>query len=423
MHKIWLVIKREYKTRVVSKGFLISTIAIPALFGGMILFEAAIASKHPARTFKIAVADETGSLGSAVSRSLTQVKLPGGLPEFEVTEIIDPSRPGGAPQAKLEDMARSRGLDGILSIPRGILTGEEPELVERNAAILNSVNDINKALSNSVIATRLQTYGVHAGELGTLLQPVKLRVSQLTGQGKTEGRGPIQAIAIIMAFVLYGALMMYGITTMRSVLEEKTTRTMEVLISSVRPVQLMAGKILGVAAVGLTQFIIWAVSAALLTAYGFSMSRSFGQSPPAIHIPVALLIYFVVFFLGGYLLYASMFAAVGAAVSDHNDAHQIQAPVVYLLVASVLLFGLISRDPNSTTAVVLTLIPFFSPVLMVYRIALQTPPLWQILLSLFILALTTAGIVYATARIYRVGVLMYGKRPSLLEIIRWMRYS
>lgn len=423
MNKIWLVIKREYKTRVLSKGFLISTIAIPALFGGMIVFEAVVAKSGPARTFKIGVVDDTGSVGGTIAGTLNQMKLPGGQPEFDVTEMESPFSAPGRTLTSLEAQARARGMDGILMIPRGVLSGAQPELVESNAAVLRSTGDISKAVSRAVIATRLETYGVGSGQLDNLLRPVDLRVAELTGKGKAEDRGQIEAVAIVMALVLYGALMMYGITTMRSVLEEKTTRTMEVLISSVRPMQLMAGKILGVAAVGLTQFIIWAVSAAALSAYGLTMSRSLGQGHFSIHIPAILLIAFVVYFVGGYLLYSSMFAAVGAAVSDHNDAHQIQAPIVYLLVASVLLFGLISRDPNSPTALVLTLIPFFSPILMVYRMALQTPPLWQIVLSLFILAVTTAGIIYATARIYRVGVLMYGKRPSLLEVIRWMRYS
>lgn len=423
MNKIWLVIKREYKTRVLSKGFLISTIAIPALFGGMIVFEAVVAKSGPARTFKIGVVDDTGSVGGTIAGTLNQMKLPGGQPEFDVTEMKSPFSAPGRTLTSLEAQARARGMDGILMIPRGVLSGAQPELVESNAAVLRSTGDISKAVSRAVIATRLETYGVGSGQLDNLLRPVDLRVAELTGKGKAEDRGQIEAVAIVMALVLYGALMMYGITTMRSVLEEKTTRTMEVLISSVRPMQLMAGKILGVAAVGLTQFIIWAVSAAALSAYGLTMSRSLGQGHFSIHIPAILLIAFVVYFVGGYLLYSSMFAAVGAAVSDHNDAHQIQAPIVYLLVASVLLFGLISRDPNSPTALVLTLIPFFSPILMVYRMALQTPPLWQIVLSLFILAVTTAGIIYATARIYRVGVLMYGKRPSLAEVIRWMRYS
>lgn len=426
MNKVWLVIKREYKTRVVSKGFLISTIAIPAVFGGMIIFEILLAQGHPAHPFKIAMIDETGSIGQLISDNLSQDKLPSGQPEFEMQSISDlPAAPDQA-RASLDVWVRNRRLDGYLWIPKSV-SGDSarPEFVEGNEAMLNSANALNHAVSNAVIAVRLKSYGVKPQRVGSLLQPVEVQVTRLTGQGKSEDKGQGYLVAFVMASILYGALLMYGITTMRSVLEEKTTRTMEVLISSVRPVQLMAGKILGVAAVGLTQFLIWAVSAGVIAAYGITMAHAFshGRSPVSIHISGGLLACFVIFFMGGYFLFASMYAAIGAVVSDQNDAQQIQMPITFLLVASFLLFGVITRDPNSTTSVILTLIPFFSPILMVFRIALTTPPLWQIALSIAILVLTTAAVVYASARIYRVGVLMYGKRPSLLEIVRWMRYS
>lgn len=426
MNKIWLVIKREYKTRVVSKGFLISTIAIPAVFGGMIIFEILLAQGHPAHSFKIAMIDETGSIGQLISDNLSQDKLPSGQPEFEMQSISDlPAAPDLA-RASLDERVRNRSLDGYLWIPKN-MSGDSsrPELVEGNEAMLNSANALNHAVSNAVIAVRLKTFGVRPQRVGSLLQPVEVQVTRLTGQGKSEDKGQGYLVAFVMAAILYGALLMYGITTMRSVLEEKTTRTMEVLISSVRPVQLMAGKILGVAAVGLTQFLIWAVSAGVIAAYGITMAHAFshGRSPVSIHISGGLLVCFVIFFMGGYFLFASMYAAIGAVVSDQNDAQQIQMPVTFLLVASFLLFGVVTRDPNSTTSIILTLIPFFSPILMVFRIALVSPPLWQIVLSIAILVLTTAAVVYASARIYRVGVLMYGKRPSLMEIFRWMRYS
>lgn len=419
MHKIWLVIKREYKTRVVSKGFLISTIAIPAVFVGMFLFEMVVSKSHPARTYKIAVMDETGKMETLITGALAEDKLSSGRPEFAVIEA------GSRSRADLDAMTRAKSLDGYLLIPRGIAAGAKPDLVEGNSGILTSMGDVSKAVDESVIAMRLKAYGIDARRAGGLLRSIKLRITRLTGHGKTEEKGQVYIVAFIMASLLYGALIMYGITTMRSVLEEKTTRTMEVLISSIRPVQLMAGKILGVAAVGLTQFLIWAVSAAIIAAYSVAVSHAFGQgeSLMAIHIPAALLAYFVLYFLGGYLLFASMYAAIGAMVADQNDAQQIQMPISFLLVASFLLFNLVGRDPSSSMSVMLTMVPFFSPILMVFRIAIQPPPFWQILLSLFILLLTTAGVVYASARVYRVGVLMYGKRPSLVEIVRWIRYS
>ncbi|MGH9406486.1 MAG: ABC transporter permease [Terriglobia bacterium] len=424
MHKIWLLIKREYKTRVASRGFLISTIAIPVIFGGLILFQVAVSKEAPARPYRIAVLDETGRFGPSISAGLSSRKLPDGRPMFLLTEIADPSGSGDQPRDELDAMTRDGSLDGYLRIPKDVESGGQPELVEANAGLLNAAGDLGKIVNDSILTARLRAYGISAPRMRALLRTPALEVTRLTKTGKTEEKGQAYIIAIVMASILYVALLMYGVTTMQSVLEEKTTRTMEVLVSSVRPVQLMIGKILGVAAVGVTQFLIWAVSAGVLAAWGLSLSHAFrsGAAGFHLHIPGALLVYFVVFFLGGYLLFASMYAAIGASVSDQNDARQLQTPVTIILVASFFLFSIIMRDPNSPAAVLLTLIPFFSPILMVFRIALQPPPFWQIGLSLAILFVTMAGVVYGSARIYRVGVLMYGKRPSVLEVLKWMRY-
>jgi ABC-2 type transport system permease protein len=212
---------------------------------------------------------------------------------------------------------------------------------------------------------------------------------------------------------------------MRSVLEEKTTRMVEILVSSVRPFQLMMGKIIGIAAVALTQYLIWTASGSLLAGFGAGMAAALqpGTQLPKVHLPFALLAYVLFFLLGGYLLYASLFSAVGAMVSNEQDMQQAQAPVTLLIIVPVLLFGLVMRSPNSTLAVLLSSIPFFSPILMPLRIALQTPPLWQIALSVVLLALTTLGVVHISGKIYRVGILMSGKRPSLVELSRWLKYS
>lgn len=427
MRKLWLVVKREYMTRVVSKGFVISTIAIPAVLVAMIVFGGLMGNGRPTRPFRIALLDETGGLGKLISANLAQYKLPGGEPEFELRPLPDlPASPQQA-RDRLDRLTRTHVLDGYLWIPADIsAAGARPELVESDEALVNSRGALNNAITQAVIATRLRIFGITPQHVGSLLHPADVRIRRLAGnQRSSEDKGQGYVIAIVMASILYGALLMYGITTMRSVLEEKTTRTMEVLTSSIRPVQLMAGKILGVAAVGLTQFLIWAVSAGLILAYAVTVAHAFGNghSPLGVHISPLLLACFVIFFMGGYFLFASMYAAIGAVVSDQNDAQQLQMPITFLLVASFFLFGVIASDPSSTASVILTLIPFFSPILMVFRVALETPPLWQLGLSIGILLVTTAGVVYVTARIYRVGVLMYGKRPSLIELFRWMRYS
>lgn len=421
MGKVWLVIKREYKTRVLTKGFVISTIAIPGLIVGFIVFQSMLASGHPEHNKKIAILDESGGLGPAVEKSLAQDKLPGGSPAFEVIEVLEnPSHPVQARQ-EFAAMTRRRALDGYLWIQRGILSGERPEFVARDPSTLTSLDTLNRAVGEAVIAKRLKGQGAATQDARNLLRAANVRLIRLTRKGETEEKGQIYVVAIVMGMILYGALLTYGITTMRSILEEKTSRIIEVLISSIRPVQLLAGKILGVAAVGLTQFLIWTISAGLLEVYGLALAGSSGGHPINLGLSAAALVWVVIYFLGGYFLYAALYAAIGAAVSSEHDAHQIQMPVTLLLAGSFLLFNIIISDPNSPASIVLSMIPFFSPILMVMRIALQSPPLWQIAVSLLVLALTTLGVIYASARVYRAAVLMYGKRPSLVELLRWLR--
>jgi ABC-2 type transport system permease protein len=196
-------------------------------------------------------------------------------------------------------------------------------------------------------------------------------------------------------------------------------------VSSIKPFHLLVGKMLGVAGVAATQYLIWGVAAGAVAAYGGAMAAAIDPeaSIPHLHLPAVWMAYLLLFFLAGYLLYAALYAAVGAMVSTEQEAQQLQTPVTLVIVFSFLLFNMILRDPNSTTSVVLSLVPFLSPILMILRIAVQTPPLWQIALSLGLSVVTTAGVLAISAKIYRVGVLMYGKRPSLVELLRWFRYT
>jgi ABC-2 type transport system permease protein len=232
-------------------------------------------------------------------------------------------------------------------------------------------------------------------------------------------------VGFSIVMVLYITLLVYGVATMRSVAEEKTTRIIEILASSVRPFHLLAGKILGVAAVGFTQYLIWGACGALISGYGSAMASAVrpGASMPNIHVPASLLVYAIIFFVVSYLLYASLYAALGAMVSSEEEMQQVQLPVTLIIVVAFILYPVVIRDANSTTSVIISMIPFFAPILMVLRIALQTPPFWQIALCLLISLLTTLGIVQISSKIYRVGILMYGKRPSVVELLRWLKYT
>jgi len=424
MRKIWLVIKREYITRVRTKGFLIATVAFPVLFIGVLVFSALIATRQTNRSLKIAILDEPGYLGTLIARNLKD-KLPGASSAIEVERIYD--RPGAGQDLRrdLVEQVRRGALDGFLVIPKDIVEGKAVELHTNNAGDIRLTYSMGQAVTQAIIARRLAARGIEIGNLETLLREVDLRLVKVTKEGESEEKGQTLAIAIVVTMVLYMTLLIYGVATMRSILEEKTTRMVEILVSSVRPFQLMMGKIIGIAGVAMTQYLIWAISGSVLAAFATGLLTALqpGSSVPKVHLPLSLLAYVFVFLLVGYLLYASIFSAVGAMVSNEQDMQQAQAPVTVLIVVPVVLFGFIMRNPNSTLAIILSWIPFFAPILMPLRIALQMPPLWQIAVSIILLALCTLTVVYLSARIYRVGILMYGKRPSLVEIARWLRYT
>jgi ABC-2 type transport system permease protein len=423
MHKVWLVIKREYITRVRSKMFLWTTIGLPLFSFGIFAVSIFFATRQATRPLRIVVADQVGGIGQTVAQGLKE-KLPNGQPMFQVEKVEE--SPSSQELTALRQQVETGRLDGFLSIPEDVVDkNAAAEFHTRNTGQFQSIGPLNRAVSDAVIARRLRSQGFKGADVGQAVRSVDVEMIKVTKNGEVQERGQTFMTSIAIAMLLYITLIVYGMMTMRSVVEEKSTRIIEILISSVRPTYLLAGKIVGVAGVALTQYLIWAVAGGLLAAYGGAMASAVvpGASMPPIHISAAVFVYAVIFFLAGYLLYASLYAAIGAMVSSEQDAQQVQMPVTMIIVVSFLLFNVILRDPNSTTSVVLSLIPFFSPILMVLRITLQMPPLWQIALSLGMSVVTTALIVQISARIYRVGVLMYGKRPSLVELLRWLRYT
>jgi len=422
MHKFWLVMKREYVTRVRTKGFIFSTIAVPVLTVGILILQIVTATRQAGRTLNIAVLDQDGSLADSVIRGLDG-KLNNGQPEFHIVQTLE--RPPAGSEENLRAQVLNGQLDAFLVLPAKITGGKDSaEFHTRNPGEVTISSELSHAVSDAVIAQRLHARGVDVRDVAQLVEEVGLKVIKVGTHGETEEKGQTIVIGIVVAMLLYTTLIIYGVATMRAVMEEKTTRVIEILVASTRPFYLLAGKILGVAAVGLTQYAIWVTVGALVTVYGAAMaSMVHAGAFPALHLSGLMLGSTLIFFFAGYLLYASLYAAVGAMVSSDQEAQQAQMPVTMLIIAAVVLFNIILRDPNSPTSIVLSMVPFFAPILMLLRIALQTPPLWQIALCLGILGLTTAGLVYLAARIYRVGILMYGKRPSLAELAKWVKYT
>ena len=424
MRKIWLVVKREYLTRVRTKAFLLSTLALPLFSGGVFILMLTLASRKADRPVRFSILDGLGGLGPQIQQQLKE-KLPDGRPRFEMVRALNFPAEAISARDELAAEVRQGKLDGFLEVPRGILDGKEAILHTLNANDFQTSRSLAVALNRAVIARRLSDRGVNVSDLAGVLRPVDVSLVKVTGTGESRESGESFVLQLAIVMILYITLLIYGVMTMRSVLQEKTTRIVEILASSIKPVHLLAGKILGVAGVGLTQYLIWTGTGALFSAYGAAARSSMlgGAAVPRLHLPVSYLVYPVVFFLAGYFLYAALYAAIGAMVSSEEDLQHVQLPVTMILVACMVLFPVIERAPNSHLALALSLFPFTSPILMVFRITVQTPPFWQIALALVLCVGTTVGVIQISAKIYRVGILMYGKRPSLVEVLRWLKYT
>jgi ABC-2 type transport system permease protein len=424
MRKIWLVIKREYLTRIRTKGFVLSTVGLPLFSVGIFAFSVGLATRQIDHTLKISILDNLGGLTPQIAAGLEE-KLPNGRPLYQVVRSWDRPAAEAKIREDLNQQIREGQIDGFLVLPEKILEGKSATFQTRSPEDFQANRAISRAVDNAVVARRFSDRGIHIDNLREVMRGVDLSLVRVTKTGETEEKGQGLLVQLSIVMVLYITLLVYGVMTMRSVLEEKTSRVVEILASSIKPFYLLSGKILGVAAVALTQYLIWALTAVLISTYGAAVGAAFrpGASAPSFHLPAAFLIYPLIFFLAGYFLYASLYAALGSMVSSEEDLQQVQLPVTLALVACFILYPIILRDPNSPLSVALTLFPLFSPILMVFRIMVQTPPFWQIALSLILCVAATVGVVQLSARIYRVGILMYGKRPSLVELLRWLRYT
>lgn len=423
MRKIWLIFKREYLSRVRTKAFIFGTLGLPVLSLlalGISIFVAGGASGY---AVKIAIVDEVGGLGNTVRRNLIE-NTSRFQPGVDVVQVVDHASP--KLESYFDSQVRDGELGGFLVLPKGMATGSaEARYHAGSYRAMALLGPIERAVSSAVITYRLNEEGKQNGAIKSMFKLAQVRLINASSHDQGDSSENTLLIAIVAGMVLYMTLIIYGMSTMHSVMEEKSTRVIEILVSSIRPFDLLTGKIVSVGAVALTQYLIWGVTIGALFAFasGFAHILRPGAAAPGIHLPPALMIYLVIFFLAGYFLYAALYAAAGAIVSTDEEARQVQMPLTLLILCSFLLFNVILNDPNSTLSVVLSIIPFLSPILMTLRIAMQMPPFWQIALSLALSILTTVWVIRISAKIYRVGILMYGKRPSLKELRRWMRYS
>ena len=413
MNRLLAVARREYLERVRSKAFLISTLLGPILMGGMMVLPGLVTAKQRGKALRVAVVDASGAVAARVEQALSGLTADG-APRFSVVRA-----PAGAHEqarAALRADVLAGRIDGYLYLPADALERSTAEYYGKSVSNFIDQGEMNRAVSGVLVEQRLVREGLEPGRIQDVIRPLQLKTLRVSASGEREDRmAPFAALILMM--MVYISVLLWGQAVLTGVIEEKSNRVVEVVISSVRPTVLLGGKLLGIGAAGLTQMTVWAAVTAVLGVYGAVLTGRGGWSGPE----PAVLAWMVVFFLLGFFLYAAIYAAIGSAVNTVQEAQSLAFPAMVPVVLSVMLFGPVLQRPDSTFSVVVSLIPFFTPLLMFLRIAALTPPAWQIALSLLLTGLTIAGVTWVAARVYRVGILMYGKRPTLPEILRWVR--
>jgi ABC-2 type transport system permease protein len=459
--KFLLVAQREYLTRVRKRAFILLTLAVPLLLAGLGVFIGKIAQSDSNSTEIVDVRDES-NLGIA-RRLVTSPQL-----QF---------LPVGGSLAEAKKEFQRAGHSGLLYLPSN-LNAQDPQGVQffgKGNMSFKKESQVSEALSKAFLELKMEKSGLTQAQLDQLRAKVPLNTISLdeTGKEKDSNSGLTTGLASALAISIYFFIFLYGVQIMRGVGEEKSSRVMEVMLSSVKPFDLMMGKIVGIAAVGLTQFLLWgllsygATSVVLPLVMGKNESAVAKTEMPARHIatsattsastavvqnasddndsaqaaqvgltgrfkifsmlaalPFGIILFgFLVYFLGGYLLYGALFGAVGAAVDDQTDTQQFMLPITLPLIFSYIVgFTVILRNPDGPVAFWMSMIPFTSPIAMVIRLPFGVPA-WQLALSIFLLILGFVGTVWVASRIYRVGILMYGKKVTYKELSKWMFYK
>jgi ABC-2 type transport system permease protein len=416
MRRLWVLVKREYVERVRTKAFVIGTVLGPLLMGGLTVIPGLLMSRG-GKPLRVTVVDVGGHLAGPVEAALAGKELNG-----QKRFLIQPAGAGSAEEREKQGKADvlSGKLDGYLVLPADALRTSKASYYGKNVSNVVDLGLMDNAIGQTLIGLRLNEAGIPPDRVKEVTHGLDMTRIRVSDTGEREDKGASTILAFVLLMMLYVTTIMWGQMLLTSVIEEKTSRVVEVMASAVPPVHLLAGKLLGVGAAGLTQFLVWALSLFLVSVGGAAMMGGGGKLP---EISPLLLVALVVYFLLGFLLYSSLFAAVGASVNTAQEAQSLAFPVMMPLIVGFVMFPMIMQAPDSPISVVLSLIPFFTPLLMFLRIAVLTPPMWQIALSILLTGSTIAGVMWVAGRIYRVGILMYGKRPTFPEILRWVRHS
>ncbi len=429
MRNTWLILKREYLQRVRTRSFLVLTLLLPAIMAVVMGLPAKMAMMG-SKTQHVVVVASNQQMGEMVRQQL--LNAPALDDDEENSAGSDKKKSGDryvidvdtnateAERSELRNKVDTKAIDSFLWLTDDAIAARKVTWTSRELADFQQRARLSEAISHVAVQQELAAKGLNTVQTDEMLTPVKVEPVRIERGKEAKGSGTARLFEIVvMVMLIYMAVLFYGISVMRSVLEEKNSRIMEVLLSSATSTELMAGKLLGVGAVGLTQILVWAIMAGTVALPALAAQPNLSD----LQLSPGMIAAFGVFFLLGYLLYSTMYAAIGAITTTEQEGQQVQFLIVIPLVLSVFMLTPVIRTPDSTAVVWMSLIPFFAPIVMYARIVIQTPPLWQIALSVALLVGTVAGLVVLCARIYRIGVLIYGKRATVPEIIRWLKYS
>ena len=446
MGKLWAVITREFMERVRTKWFVIATVLGPVFLAALLFFPAWLAMRNAASagTADIIILDATEvGLGERVRRSLRTAGPRAAEPALTGNtqlRVVAPAQLAAAESAATREVMQKK-TQGYLVLDARAVRGDSAYYSGRNASSVGDTRRLENAVRQAALAVRLEREGLDPARIDAITQPrLRLGAERLSERGR-GGSGQANAVfAVAVAFLLYTAILLYGQNVLRSVVDEKQSRVAEVVLSSMKPGTLLAGKVIGVGAVGITQQIIWLGATAYIGSWlaPFLARMQGGRATTAGGVPAAggatvaaalpdvslgSIGLILVFFVLGYLLYASLYAAVGSTVNSEQEAQQAVGPIMILVIGSAILIQPVMLNPTSGLARAASLVPFSAPIIMPLRMSLTTVPPVDVLLSVAGLVVACVGTVWIAARIYRVGLLMYGKRPTLREVIRWARYS
>jgi len=438
MGKLIAIIKREYLGRVRTKWFAIATLLGPVLFLAITVLPVLFVSRTKAsvESTNITIIDATAAgLGARVAAQLRDTA--------KTTPLVRVTLPSELIEA--ESLAtravRDKSREGYLILDSLTVQGSKARYAGRNSTTVPDMSRIGNAVEKAVLALRLEGTGLTQSRIDSLTRvDVRLEKTQLSDSGREKSGAGSTILGLVVAFLLYMVLVLYGQTVLRSVIEEKTTRVAEVVISSVRPEILLAGKIIGIGGVAVTQMAVWMASSLWIGANVVPMflkSRSPGMGAAAAdslarsndllsNIPtfsLGLLVALLLFFILGFIFYSCLYAAVGSTVNSESEAQQAATPVVMLLILSAVFIQPVALAPQSTLSAVMSMLPFSAPIMMPMRMSLVAVPAWQVAVSLGGMLIACVAAIWFSARIYRVGLLMYGKRPSFAELFKWLRYS